>query len=364
MLLDYNLSVKGGAQFSTFEIARGLRKKFKVSILMPGKSKYEYKNLEIINIEELDYNSSIFRNPLKFLLSLKYFYINIKKYKPDIIHAQMPVSLMIVCFLKKIKLIESKIIFTERGLFSDYCLLNKLFMKMNFREIDKFITTTNLNYEDWKKYFLKNQSDKMSVIYNTAKIEYEKNNVDNIKFDSKKIKKIGFCARFIEDKDWDLAVKITEEVLKKNGIKVVMVMGCFSEKEKKDWLKLKEYLYSKYGNKVELFCNLNTEELLEFYDSIDLFILTSKNESFGRTAVEAMSRGCCVFGKNNGGLREVLGEEKYLFNNLAEVLLKIQALFDNDLILSQEKKKNYDKYYSNFSIKKNLDSYEKLYGEV
>lgn len=364
MLLDYNLSVNGGAQFSAFETANGLKKDFKIAILMPGKSKFEYEDLDIISIEEIEHFTSFFRNPLKFLLCLKYVYKYIKKYKPDIIHAQMPGSFMIVCLLKKMKLIKSKIVFTERGLFSGYFILNKILIKYFFKEIDRFVTTTNLNLCDWKNYVSKNQIKKMSVIYNTSKKEYETEKTQNINFNFREIKKIGFCARFIEDKDWKLAIEITEKILEKDGIRVVMVMGCFSEKEKKEWLKLKNYFDFKYKDKVELFCNLDTKDLIDFYDDIDLFILTSKNESFGRTAVEAMSRGCCVLGKNNGGLREVLGEEKYLFNNLSEVIMKIEVLFNNESLLIEEKKKSYDRYFSKFSLKNNLESYKKLYGEI
>jgi len=48
--------------------------------------------------------------------------------------------------------------------------------------------------------------------------------------------------------------------------------------------------------------NIPQEEMNELYYAADIFVLTSNRESFGRTAIEAMSRKCAVLGRNVGGL--------------------------------------------------------------
>jgi len=41
-------------------------------------------------------------------------------------------------------------------------------------------------------------------------------------------------------------------------------------------------------------------------------VLDFKQESFGRTAIEAMSRKCAVLGRNVGGLPEVIQKRQHI----------------------------------------------------
>ena len=61
--------------------------------------------------------------------------------------------------------------------------------------------------------------------------------------------------------------------------------------------------------------NIPNDEVLDMYQAMDVFILTSKRESFGRTAIEAMAQGTVVFGTPVDGLPEVLGDKLYLYED-------------------------------------------------
>lgn len=283
------------------------------------------------------------------------------KEEVDIYHCQMPVSLTLVGLLKKFRLIKNRpLVYTDRGLFEDYHLVNKLFIKLLFKQIDKFITTTNKNYEDWNRYL---KSDKITSIYNTSFTCFE--NKADISKREKQFLKIGFSGRYCEIKDWPLAEEICLNLSKYNQIHIAMAIGTFNEKDVKEVNNLKNRLLKYFDDKrIDIKMNLELEEMKSFFEDIDIFISTSKNESFGRVAVEAMSQHCCVFGKRIGGLQEVIGNELFLYSDLEELLIKLDNLILNNDRILKYKEEFYKRYIENFSVKNNIDSYRKIYLEL
>ncbi len=86
-----------------------------------------------------------------------------------------------------------------------------------------------------------------------------------------------------------------------------------------------------------------------YYDRAMCVVLPSKNEPFATTALEAMSRGCCVVASGVGGFTELIhdGEDGFLFeqgylqsckffpvvvplyNHILSVLFLILLIFEN-----------------------------------
>ena len=99
------------------------------------------------------------------------------------------------------------------------------------------------------------------------------------------------------------------------------------------------------------------EKVLDFLDSMDIYVQPSKQEGLPRALIEAMSRGCLCLGSNIAGIPELL-ESPYLFakgksNKIAEILknvtindLRIQAKrnievareYDKDLLDDKRRK--------------------------
>jgi len=50
-------------------------------------------------------------------------------------------------------------------------------------------------------------------------------------------------------------------------------------------------------------------DITEMYNNIDILLVCSKAEPFGRTVVEALAHGCPVVGPNSGGLPEIIQDE-------------------------------------------------------
>lgn len=55
--------------------------------------------------------------------------------------------------------------------------------------------------------------------------------------------------------------------------------------------------------------SLNFEKIIDFYDSIDIYIQPSKTEGLPRAVIEAMSRGCPVLGSDIAGIPELIDKE-------------------------------------------------------
>ncbi len=72
---------------------------------------------------------------------------------------------------------------------------------------------------------------------------------------------------------------------------------------------------------------LSREEMLRFYDQVDLLVVPSTQEAAGMVALEAMARGVVPIVKTAGGLRElVTSENGYLFNDARELYSILNAI--------------------------------------
>jgi glycosyltransferase involved in cell wall biosynthesis len=99
-----------------------------------------------------------------------------------------------------------------------------------------------------------------------------------------------------------------------------------------------------------------------FYSAVDLMIVPSLFESFGRVTLEGMCYGIPVIGANTGGTAELIGKENddFLFDPLDHIACSriIHRLFsDNELRLQFGKKllKRVDDRFSHNAVLKQLE---------
>lgn len=96
------------------------------------------------------------------------------------------------------------------------------------------------------------------------------------------------------------------------------------------------------------------EDMSTFYQTIDMLVLTSDQESFGRVLVEAMSYGRTVIAANVGGVPEVVidGETGFLIppDDVAAYAEKVVLLATNSDLRSQMGLAGYERACANFSI--------------
>ncbi len=119
-----------------------------------------------------------------------------------------------------------------------------------------------------------------------------------------------------------------------------------------------------------LFCgSLNASEMIEYYDSLDIYIQPSKLEGLSRAIIEAMSRGCPVLAAKVGGNMELLQDcclfKKGSVKAIVEIVSKV---FDLDMkkiaIRNFNKSKEFNETYLENKRKDFYDQFHTEYKRI
>lgn len=372
-LSDVDITVSGGAQESMKILMDELASNFEFYLIGPKGKKINNKHTVLGQ-----YRNFIVRgkSPLTLLKMMKDINKEIKKIKPNIIHVQMPSTLVLINFMSSLGLINKniKLIYTDRGVYGKYGKITTISIDSFIKKVDKVIVTTFVNKNNYKKsykYFDAMKS-KFKVIYNTAGElfdHYNKGKRNELR-DTYKIKEdeyvIGFCGRYNDQKNWPLAKDIIMKLKNNSKYKFLIVLGSDGTKENYiDALEYLGHLKKDLGtHKIIDLINISNKDMAELYYVMDFFILTSKWESFGRTAVEAMARKNIVIGTGVDGLSEVIGRSELLFNSDEEAVKLINELTTSKSKFIKEKAFFYNRYHENFRYKLNVEKHLKVYDEI
>ena len=343
----------------------------KISILLPFKENFspEYAGAVSLYIDQITKKSAYKKNIIvygsthyKTKLSTKYqniyieklfFQSNQIKYIKRFIkvHEKDPSDLIEVhnrpLYLKELfKNLNSEFIFhfhNDPLAMNGSKLISERISMIN--KCKKIIFCSNWVKNQFIKNIILSEADK-------KKLSVIEHSIDKKKLDlSKKKKIITFVGRLNKAKGYDLFGEATLNILKKYKDWEVNVVGD----EPREIL-----TYSHKNFKTLGF--LNHKKVLELYERTSIAITCSRwNEPFGRTSMEASSRGCAVIVTNRGGLKETV-TDAIILNDL-----KIKTLFTEieKLILNKKKRINLQKKSSkNFFlthelIAKKTDDYRK-----
>lgn len=367
-LSDVAIDSVGGAQESMKLIIEELKSEFEFYMITPN-SKVQMKNQIIYK----EYQHFILKklNKIEIITILKRLKKDIKNINPDIIHIQMQATMLMVGFLRVFNLIkpDTKIIYTDRGVLNKYGKFTQIALKIFINKFDKLVTTTHANGINYKKLNYIKDSCKHSVIPNAAGYMFD------IYEDEKKLKirekygirenelVIGFSGRQADAKNWPLAIDIIEELNKSCRFKVCICLGTDKTKDNiKEAKSTIESIIEIIGQeRVINFIDIPLELMSDIYYMNDIFILSSKDESFGRTAIEAMSRKNIVFGTNVDGLQEVVYFEENKYRNVDEFMQKINPILKSQKLINQEKEKFFNHYNENYTTNICIENYKKLY---
>ncbi|MBQ7724131.1 MAG: glycosyltransferase family 4 protein [Lachnospiraceae bacterium] len=358
-LMEYPLDLPGGAQLSTEMIAAAF----------PDHPEYGYESVvicpELLDKSESDYPFRVLTYPMtekrfpNLLRRIKAFKKYISGEKPDLIHIEMSESLITYGFIMK-KFPEIPFIYTDRGMYFGYRKRSRIFMDPVLKRASCLITTTEKNKGLWES---NTEFGPVITIPNTVSSLFE--TYDEVKKKRGGRLSIGFAGRICVEKDWGKVPVILKELEKEGAdydVKLVLSLYERGDREFADDLK-KEITDIIGPDRLEYHEDLTQEEMSDFYYGVDLFIMTSVFESFGKAAVEAMSRHCAVMSTNVGGLPEVIGKEENLYSMedisvLTAYVKKVSA--DRDF-LQREQEYFYNRYHENYTsdayIKRHLDIY-------
>jgi len=363
-LLEYPLDLPGGAQMSTQSLCASLMgSNYEPVVVCPHLLKPD----SVFPYRVITYPMGKNRI-LNLIKRILYFEKTVKDEAPDIVHIQMPESLITYGFCsvgRKKK--RPALIFTDRGLFYGYRAHSMFLMKRALRRADLLLVTTDYNKKMWEKGTDIRPIEKIANTISSAFTFYD----DSIRKqkDEKKngLLTLGLAGRICEEKDWPFAVKLIERMAGEGlEFRVDMVLSTFEEKDAEMVEMIKSTLTKVLGDRLTINMDFTQQQMQEYYYGVDIFLMTSVFESFGKAAVEAMSRKCAVLSTDVGGLSEVVGKEDNLYtkedpSRAVEYVKK--CITDRDF-LKKEQEYFLNRYRDNFSIETCLTEHLKVYDNI
>lgn len=368
LMSDNGLETVGGEQESTKIIINGVKDKYSLGVVQPGEIKYPISNVKYYYLTPKTRLKHLIKNPVAFLAYIWKIKKIINRENPKIIHTQAQVSFFIVALLTKMRLVSKSIqlIHTERGLYTKYSDFIRQIFLFFIKELDTLVATTNFNMKYWKAAVeKKGYAVKFKVIENTAGKLFETYNPKNNNGFNNKSLKLGFAGRYCDWKNWPLAVEISRNLNEQLGkeLSVKMAVGCLDEQSKIETEKMFDELKGIFGERFEGKINIDMEAMDRFYYDIDIFVLTSNynTESFGRTLVEAMSRGTVVLTTDAGGSVEVVDNLSNVWATAEEFTDRIIYFYQNKKLMASEKKRNLTRVREKYSLSNNINKHLNLY---
>ena len=386
-LMEYPIDLPGGGQMSTQTLCDGIVEMYSdINV-----SENQYKLVPVVccptllNKKESDYDFKIvtyesdenredtkLRRIANFLRRIGSFKRIISKEKPDLIHVSMSESLITFGFLRCLGF-YSKIpfVYTDRGLAYGYRKHSMTCIKATMKHAKRLLTTTEFNKSLWEK---ENLSCGITVIPNTISKSFNDYNAD-IRANKRKEYGIaddeiviGFAGRISEEKDWPFVPKLVETLAKTDvKFKVALVISVYEANDLDQVNMVKSGIIESIGEDNLIYLqDLSQKDMSEYYYLVDIFVMSSMFESFGKAAVEAMSRKCDVLSTTAGGLKEVIGKEENLYtkDNVKKFTDRVEYLYKNREELDSDREFFYARYKNNYTIEANVSRHVALYKEI
>jgi len=306
--------------------------------------------------------------PYELALSSKLVEV-VEKYELDLLHVHYAIPHAYAAYMAK-QMLEQKgitipIITTLHG--TDITLVGshpvyKTAVEFSINNSDVVTAVSESLRSDTLRLF--NIYNKIEVIYNFIDFEMQKdwNDDDCIRETLAKSdeKIITHVSNFRPVKRVNDVIDIFYKIQSKISAKLLMV-GDGPEREQA------ERFAKKLGIKEKILFLGKSDEVRKILCFTDLFLLPSETESFGLAALEAMAARTPVISSNTGGLPEVNLDGKTGFlsdvGDVDEMAKNAIYILEDENRLNEFKDKALA-FSKNFTIKKILPQYEKLYDLV
>lgn len=183
---------------------------------------------------------------------------------------------------------------------------------------DKVVTVSNATKKQWN-------IDNMHVVYNGLEDTYFIDQNNNKYMD---IKSIGFVGTVSKRKGLDLLLKSIDSIVDM-GLSIHIAYSNIED------YKLYELLINKknmYSENIKLYKNLKSEDMIKFYDNVDLIVTPSRQDPLPTVILESMARKTIVIGSNIDGIPEMIENKKLLIDTIdnKEIIKKIRYICNRD----------------------------------
>jgi L-malate glycosyltransferase len=229
--------------------------------------------------------------------------------------------------------------------------LDKLLFKRLSRKIWKNAKAVITNSEGLKNLAQQTaKRQKIEVICNGVDInQFYPNTAFNQEFT------IISTSRLIKRKGIDYLIDAFIDFKKKYNDSCLIIIG---DGDLKDEL-INKVSNAGINNKVTFLGTIKHDDLPDFYQNADVFVLPSLNEGMSNSLLEAMASGLAIIATDTGGVKELINEENgFIINqkNSADIFSSLEKLYKNKDLLIKIKKNNREKS-TNFSWKQVKEKY-------
>ncbi len=375
-LMEYPIDLPGGGQESTKTLCEGLAAtdEFEPYVACPALlstsvSDYDFHIVTYPSDENRE--QSKLRRISNFIARIGHFRRIIIEVGPDLIHVSMSESLITFGALRVPGMFANiPFVYTDRGLCFGYRTHSKNCIKMTMKCAARMLTTTRYNASLWEREI----KTPITVIPNTiskAFDNYDPQGRANARRsyginDGEIV--IGFAGRISEEKNWESVPQLVKSLYDEGlRFKVALVMSVYESRDDEIVSFVKRGISDVIGKDNLIYLqDLSQSEISDYYYLVDFFIMTSNFESFGKAAVEAMSRKCIVLSTAVGGLPEVIGNEEDLYDmdKPQKLARRIKHLAANPEEAARERDMFYSRYADNYTIDENIKGHIKVYKEI
>ena len=366
---------KGGAEGNLYRLCKIQKKKYKnkidiIIITLIDSGYYEYelkkKGIKILSLR-INEKNKIFDFIKKITKLRKY----IKKINPDIIQSWMYHSNFLSIFIPKkyynrifwnIRHSELNLRISKKMtiLLSIICGLFSRFVPKKII----YCSEKSIKFHENNQFYSKKKTRLIDNGY-SDKIYYPSNNLRSNFRKKNKIKKtdiiLGYAGRYAKQKNIESLLNAFSKIVKNYSNVHLYMVGKEINLQNKELINIMSGLNIK--DKTVL---LNEQKnLLEFYNGIDLLVLTSHSESFPNVIAEAMLCSTPVLASNAGCSKKIIDKYGFVLNK--NDYLSITKGLKKSINILENKKRNWKFLKKNvrsqikkkFSIEKMANSYSK-----
>lgn len=249
-----------------------------------------------------------------------------------------------------------------------------LWGKWGFKEIEKKSEKIILISNALKKQFVNNGVDEKKIVVSHNGIEYKP-----VEFLKKKLSNevhLAIVGRIVPDKGQEEAILAINKIIKNDLLidkKIFLhIVGSSPKRMHIKWYeeKLKK-MVNDLGINENVIFEGEINNIREFRRDMDIELVCSINETFGRVTVEAMRNGVLVIGSNTGGTVELIEDRVngYLYNqgDYEDLAQKIINSLENEEKYNKLRENAFNSTLDNYTVEKNCtdiynvlrDTYEK-----
>ena len=255
----------------------------------------------------------------------------IKEIQPDIIHLHSPRATFLGMMTKFLTFQKSKIVVTAHGWIPDRLKLMKLYEYLYVQSIkrsDKIVAVSNQVKEILIKHNV--DPDRVAVIHNGIEVS------DSVVVQKPLLnkKRFIFLGRFIEEKGVIFLLNAVERLhLKFPGSFDLSIYG-----EGPLLSQIEETVAHKKLSNISIHGFVQPDEVIKLLNKHDIFLISSVQEGFPYTLLEALSAGLTVISTDVGGIKEALHDCHNGFlvpakdeNKLVQVMEKMISMSEEEL---------------------------------